>query len=118
MNKNDAVFAMLLACPSMLVFLLGYIHSMPVLDNLSAAFALIAITLCPFLGAVFFEWNESLILSLLIPVALTLAKAAHFDGAERLVVVGFMVFLGASFASCSIGWLIKYLYAKYSLKAI
>lgn len=113
MNKREAAFLVLLAGPSLSVFVLSYVHSVPFLETILLALTFFAIAICPLVGALLFERNESIILSLLIPFALTAAKAANFDGAERLVVAGFVVFLMASILFWMLGCLIKYLYARY-----
>lgn len=117
-TKSKLLFAAFFMGPSVALYALSYVDSAPLLGTLSAALTLAAVTLFPLVGALYFDRNKSICLSLLIPLVLTLSKALNFDGAERLVVVGFLVFLVSSTLSWVLGRLIKYLYRKYYLKVI
>lgn len=118
MTKNRAVFAVLLIGPSAVLYLLSYADPTSFLDSLSATLTLSAVTLCPLLGALYFERKRAITLCLLIPFVLILTKAFDFDGAERLVVAGLLVSVVFSVISCALGLAVKYLYAKYYLKTI
>jgi hypothetical protein len=112
LSKNQLVFVALLIGPSVLLYGLSRFDSSSFVDAFSAAVTLAAKTFCPFTGALYFDRAKSIYLSLLIPLLLTLVKLLDFDGAERVVVVGFLVFLALSVLSCALGWLIKLLYRK------
>lgn len=114
MNKNNSIFILLLVGPSIIIYLLSLMDTTTLLDDLAAALTLASITLCPFIGAIIFKYKISIYLALSIPLVLTVTKALNFDGAERLVAVGFIIFFGASIISCALGCLIKSLYKKYT----
>lgn len=118
MTKNNTVFAILLIGPSAVLYVLGYATPTPCLDSLSAMLTLAAVTLCPWLGALFFERLRAITLCLLIPFVLICTKSLSFDGAERLVVAGLLVSVVFSVISCAFGLAVKYLYAKYYPRTI
>lgn len=117
-SKANLIFMLLLIGPSMILYPLSHVDSTATVDNLAAAGTYAAITVCPFTGALYFGKSRSIYLSLLAPLVLTVTKAINFEGAERLVVVGFLVFLVFSTLACALGWLVKYSYRRYRRDAI
>ena len=113
MNIRNTIFIILLLTPSVMVFLLNSVEKTNIVDALLSVNDLLGITLLPFLGALILKKRISFLLAASIPILFIFTKSFFYDGAERLIATGTIVFLAISVISWALGFTIKHLYQKH-----
>lgn len=113
MNIRNLTFIAILLLPSIIVFIINSAAKTNQIDTLSSANDLLGITLLPFIAGLVFKTKESYILATSSPIIFISTKSLFFDGAERIVFLGFVVFLVVSIISCSLAVAGKYIYKKH-----
>lgn len=113
MNGKNLTFITILLLPSVIVLVLNSVEKTHTIDTLLSITDLAGITLLPFVGGLIFKARMSYILAGSLPMLFIATKSLYFDGAERIVAAGFVVFLISSFGSCSIAVAGKYIFQRH-----
>lgn len=112
MNGKSLGFVAVLLLPSVIVLALNSVPKTHAINTLLSITDLAGITLLPFIGGLVFKTRMSYLLSGSLPVLLITTKSLYFDGAERIVIVGLIMFICISIASCSVAVAGKYIFKK------
>jgi hypothetical protein len=113
MNIRNLIFVILLLAPGLVVLVLHFSDKSIYTDTIASINDLLGITLLPSIGGLLFKNKTSFMLAFAISSSLIFTKSLFFEGAERIVFAGYVIFITLSIISCSIGCLIKYLYKRH-----
>ena len=113
MNIRNFIFITILLLPSVIVLAANSVAKSHAIGTLLSITDLASITLLPFIGGLIFKTRMSYLLSGCLPILFIATKSLYFDGAERIVAVGLVVFICSSVISCSLAVAGKYLCQKH-----
>lgn len=113
MNGKSFIFVTIILLPSVIVLATNYADKTHAISILLSFNDLASITLLPFIAGIVFKPRMSYLLVGTLPALLITTKSLCFDGAERIVVVGLVVFVCISVISCTFAVAVKYLYQKH-----
>ena len=113
MNDKSLIFVSILLLPSVIVLALNSVDKTQAIEVILSIMDLAGITLLPFIGGLIFKTRMAYLLAASLPVSFIITKSLYFEGAERIVMVGLVVFMCVSIISCSLAIAGKYIYQKH-----